>query len=79
MEKFKVYHESYMGDEFKVVKGIDHVDAAENYAEDFDMSGDYPLSDGEVEDIVVESMDGARWKFKISAEQTVIYRAREKS
>lgn len=75
---FLIYHEDYLGDEPKEMRGNNHYDAATEYAEYYNTHYDYALM-GDDEGIIVEveDKDGVRQKFRLTAEQSINYDAQE--
>lgn len=83
MKKFEVLYPRWYGENWcasKTVRANDHEQAAEVWAELSDQEGDYDIiSRGETEDPVLVREEGSEEikKFKVRAEQTINYSARE--
>lgn len=72
---FKVFDEDYMGDDSKEFHAYNHEAAAIKYAQYYN-SSDYTLMNNE-RDVIVESAEGLKKKFTISAEPSIHYSASE--
>ena len=78
MEKFKVYHESYLGtDNYEIIEGGNFHDVAKAYAKEHDDYTCGNLSEGLVAFIAVENSEGEKKEFEISAEIKATYHAEE--
>lgn len=75
LPKYKVYHEEYMGEDFKEFHANSHQDAALEYGEYYNSDGDYALMNSEIQ-VKVEK-DGIIKFFSISAEQDIHYSSTE--
>lgn len=73
---FKVFDEDYMGDKSKNFYASSHEAAAIKYAQYYNTSCDYVLMNDERE-VIVESNEGIKKKFIITAEPSVHYSASE--
>lgn len=74
--KFNIFHHEYNGDAPMEREGRDHEDAAERYAEDYDVD-DYPLTSGESALIRVVDEHGVEKSYKIYASISTDYYADE--
>jgi hypothetical protein len=74
---FKVFHEDYMGDDFKAFRARSAEGAAEQYAENYDC-GDYDLLDGAEIEVIVEDAEGKRITFICTGRTDPVYSATEK-
>lgn len=77
MKEFKVFHESYLGDDCKFIMAYDHESAAEQYAENYDVYGEYDCVNGTTLELVVEGPDFIKKKFKVTGESVPLYTALE--
>ena len=73
---YYVIHEDYSGDELIEIRGSDHEEAAEKYAEKYDQD-DHDLLERGDQKVAVRDSKGTEKKFSISAEANVDYSARE--
>ena len=73
--EYLVYYEEYMGDEPKKIRATDHEDAAQNFAEYYNIQNDYCLMNETIE-VKVEK-DGVVRYFRVSAEPDVHYSSSE--
>ena len=69
-----VYHEDYLGEDYKIVRADSYEEAAEKYAIYYN-SDDYPLMNDSVEIEVEKS--GVKKRFRISAEPSIHYSTEE--
>lgn len=75
---FLIYHEDYLGDKGKQIRGNSHYDAATEYADYYNTRNDYSLLDDDEGIIVeVEDMEGVRQKYRLIAERDIHYSADE--
>jgi hypothetical protein len=77
---FLISHEEYLGDQEKEVRGSDHEEAAERYADYYNSNGgEYPMMHGESEiTIQVRALHEQTKKvFIVSAEPSIKYYAKE--
>ena len=73
---FIVYHDQYLDEAGKQVRGDSFEDAAERYAQYYNQN-DYDLLHGEEIEIEVESLSGERKRFKCGAEPSIYYNINE--
>ena len=73
--EYLVYYEEYMGDEPKIIRALDHENAALGFAQYYNVENDYCLM-GDTIEIKVEK-DGIIKFFKVGAEPDVHYSSYE--
>lgn len=74
MKRFLVFH-PYFGDEGHPIEALTSRYAAERFGEYFDAQGDYAIVGGGEETVIVESPDGTREEFIVTAEAVPVYSA----
>ena len=74
-KKYIIHHPDYLGENGKVIYGYSFMEAAEKYAEYYD-EDEHPLLGDSIE-IWVESENGERKLFELSAEPAINYYANE--
>lgn len=74
--KWEVYHESYLDDGPREVRAASFIEAADKYANWYNLDSDYDLMNDH-QTINIKSPDGEIKKMKISAEPSIHYNSEE--